>query len=891
MRKSTLLFFGTLFFKLSFSQQIPATFWGINHWMPKAYVTTPSQPNGQADHLNVQLLTKNAGCTVYRIGGHGYDTLGSAIGNNASNNDYISAIQKVKAANPNAKFLIQVPFKSGIVDSAGAGVLVDNIEAAFPADNFYYAIGNEWDRYIKQSGGKYTTAQMKKIIKSYAFEMKKADNSIKIVAPAVSYYYVRDSGSVNHILTDLIGGSQDITGLISGTGTPADGKYFVDVVDYHTYASGSNGDLSGTNSTNYNAYRDSAINYPKTIFKSELNGLQSRINAANTLNSRTGSNGLTWAITEIHVAYKNPTDTTLGDQYANSPEGLGARSFFAGQYWASMMSAMLKHGTSPANAKCEFVMPWSIHEARGLGGKFDLGMTRDSASSVVDPHPLSTYHHLKLLGTHFYGNYTYGNSNKNKVQSFGSIEPGAGFYIMILNQDAIDYPFDIKFNNTAGTAALQLKYTINPIPDSSLVYNNDTIKANSTVLLQFNCHGRKLTKTVYTLQNAKNNTPPQLKQIGNTDVNPEMAACGMPGIGGTINSNTTYSNTTVYVTSDLLVVGSNKLTFDNAIVVVSPGVKIKSNPNSSIEIKNNTVMFGCDGKQWKGIELNGNYNPGEKLLIENSFIYNARNPVVSDRIADLKIKGSVLANGETAVSLNRSQSFTMTGNLIAGYNTGIKTTNTKPDYISAIKENQFIQMRDGLDFDSDGHNMLDIACNQIAFSGKGILSRNTDLKEQGDASQSAGNTFIKMGPGLPTDYIDHTGTPTKYYFGPAEAAAYLAPYVMNIPKVQALSDKFCTTKVATNCSPFVGIPELGNNIDPQILIYPNPSAGEFTINLSSLSKGKWTLTVYDVMGREITSQKVNADSESAHLQINTKGLYFVCIQEGDKRVTKKVVID
>lgn len=466
------------------AQQIPAGFFSINHWMPRQYLNSSSGvPNGQADQPPAQQLVKNAGCGWYRIGGDGYDTLGTAIGNNAGNNDYISAILKVKSANPNARFLIQVPFKSGIIDTMQAATLVTNVKNAFLGEKFYYAIGNECDRYIKSTGGKYTTAQLKKIFISYARQMKIADTSIRIVAPALSYYFVKDSGNVNLIMTDLIGGTQDITGKISGTGTPADGKYFIDVVDYHTYASGSNGDLSGTNSTNYNAYRDSAISYPKGKFVTELNALQSRINIANTANLRTGANKLTWAITEMHIAYLNPTDTTAGDKYKNSAEGLGNRSFFAGQYWASMMSSMLKHGTTFGNSKCEFVMPWSIHESDGNGDLDDLSMTKWGASSTTPPVPLSTYQHLKLLGTHFYGNYTYGTSNKFKVQSFGSIEAGAGFYIMILNQDTVDYPFDIKFDNTGGSAALRLKYNITPVPDSTSIYNNDTIKANSTVLL------------------------------------------------------------------------------------------------------------------------------------------------------------------------------------------------------------------------------------------------------------------------------------------------------------------------------------------------------------------------------------------------------------------------
>jgi len=898
MKKFTLHFILLLciYMQSSFGQKIPSYFFGVNHWMPVKYINHPTMPSGYVDYPNLQGLIKSAGTSIYRIGGTGYDTLGTAIfGTTDSTNDYIHAIQKIKNVNPNAKFIIQVPFSSDIISATQAGQLVSNVRIAFPLDKFYYSVGNEWDMYSKPSGGKYTSAEIKSTLISYIKKMKGTDSTIRIVGPSLAFYFAQDS-LLQGIMNRLLGPTTDnLTGIISGTGTQADGKYYLDVIDYHTYAGGTFGNMSGTNPSNFNTYRDSCIGYPQHQFVNELTNLKTLLTNANL--SRPLS-PLTFAITEMNITYLNPplSNQASTSKYENTVYGIGCRAFFSGQYWCNMMAAMLDQGTStsPTSPKIEFCIPWSVHEGRGLGGPRDLGMTRDSASSVVTPNKLSTYQHYQLMATYFNGKFFKSVPNlPYKAQSFASAEDSSIVYVMITNEDSLAHTFSIAWQgNTPPAASYNFTYNIptSVMPfDSINVYSGDTITGNTTVLLLFNCHGSRLWKMVYTLQDANANGNPHFKMIGNSNVDPQIANCGNSGIGGHINSNTTYSNTTVYVTSDLLITGNNTLTFDNAKVVFSPGVKIKANPNAGIEIKNGTVMFGCNGSQWGGIEMNGNHQLNDHLIINNSILVNAPTVVYADKIGTISIKGSVFANGTTAINLNRSKAFTITGNLIAGYKTAIQTTNTNPNYVSTISENRIIAVDKGLDFNGDSHNLLTIACNYIGYYSKGIYSRNTTLAMQGDANTGAGNTFARIGAGLPSDYIDHTGNSTSYYYGPAQAGAYLFPNVMNIPKIQAVADRLCQQQMAP-CKLPVGIKE---NIksNEQFLIYPNPSAGTFTIKYSDLPKGNWTLNVHDVLGRMITSKKIDSNTDNTTLQINGKGLYFVILQNGNNRISQKVIVE
>nr|MBA3706150.1 T9SS type A sorting domain-containing protein [Bacteroidota bacterium] len=907
MKKNLLAaIFLCVFFGRILSQQIPGYYWGINHWMPGKYLYYPNIPNGSLDRPAMQQLIKNDGSLMYRIGGDGYDTYGMAIGVDSSSNDYIRAMMIIRAQNPNSKFLIQVPYKAGTFTPDSAFKLVNNIKNFFNPEHFYFAIGNECDRYRHPPNKKYFNTEFASIIKSFAIEMKFADPAIKIVAPALSYFSAADSLG-NSIMDSLLIGPYKITGVImnsphlSQNGT----TYYIDCVDFHSYG-GLYGDLSTvTNYTAYNTAKSGLINYAGVNgsgFSNELNSLISLINTANS--SRTSpSSPLTFAITEMNVCYKNQPPPVSGNKYTNTTEGLSARSYFAGQHFADIMSTLLSKGTSTNSAtpKCDFIMPWAIHESNGDGTFFDLSMTKGQyISSTQTPTPVSSYYHYQLLSQHFFGRYYDGTNNKQPlVKTFSSVEDSAVIYVMILNRDTVGSKYNIKFRtNAPPPAPLQLTYnipaTILPL-DSADTYPSalnptmDSIGPNTTYLLMFNCHGRFIWKKSYSLLDAQADGSPHFRQIGNTDVDPQ-ANCGNSGIGGQVNAKTTYSNTTVYVTSDLLITGNNTLTFDNATVIFSPGVKIKANPNAGVEIKNGTIMFGCNGSQWGGIIMNGNHQLTDHLIIDNSILVNAPTVVNADKIGTISIKGSVFANGTTAINLNRSKAFTISGNLIAGYKTAIQTTNTNPNFVSTISENKILSVDKGMDFNGDLHNLLTIACNYIGYNTTGIFSRNTTLASQGSATMSAGNTFVRTAPGVPTDYIDHLGNSTSYFYGPMQAGAFLFPNVMNIPKIQSVADRFCQQQAGFPCKmpKSIGIKE-NTQENSSFIVFPNPSNGAFTIKYTDLPKGNWMLNVHDVLGRLITSKKIDSNSDNTTLQINAKGLYFVSLQSGSNRLTQKVI--
>ncbi|WP_299333473.1 T9SS type A sorting domain-containing protein [uncultured Psychroserpens sp.] len=77
-------------------------------------------------------------------------------------------------------------------------------------------------------------------------------------------------------------------------------------------------------------------------------------------------------------------------------------------------------------------------------------------------------------------------------------------------------------------------------------------------------------------------------------------------------------------------------------------------------------------------------------------------------------------------------------------------------------------------------------------------------------------------------------------------------------------------------------------------IFPNPNTGEFTVNLNSSSSNDITIDVFDIRGRRIfnNSYANTADfSEVVRLNNVQSGMYLVTVSDGDKKATKKIVVE
>ena len=98
------------------------------------------------------------------------------------------------------------------------------------------------------------------------------------------------------------------------------------------------------------------------------------------------------------------------------------------------------------------------------------------------------------------------------------------------------------------------------------------------------------------------------------------------------------------------------------------------------------------------------------------------------------------------------------------------------------------------------------------------------------------------------------------------------------------NDKHCKIVYAGNLG-------LNENKLQSLTVYPNPTSGSFTIEMSQFNSAESiNISVYDQLGREVY-QKQNANSiEQLDLSEKGKGVYFIKIQVGNEIINKKLVM-
>ena len=77
-------------------------------------------------------------------------------------------------------------------------------------------------------------------------------------------------------------------------------------------------------------------------------------------------------------------------------------------------------------------------------------------------------------------------------------------------------------------------------------------------------------------------------------------------------------------------------------------------------------------------------------------------------------------------------------------------------------------------------------------------------------------------------------------------------------------------------------------------LYPNPNKGNFTVQFDSSSSNEIAISVHDMRGRTILNNKYsNTGLFSQNVQLNQvqSGVYLVTVQDGDKKVVKRIIIE
>ncbi|MDB5234166.1 MAG: hypothetical protein JWR44_1159, partial [Hymenobacter sp.] len=445
-----LLLLSWLAIGVSYSQAISPYLAGQNAWLPTALGMQVY--NGQLDRL--WPVVKQSKVRMIRIGGNGMNS------NLVTNAQYIALIDSIRRIG--AEPMVQVSEGRGRFTAAQAAQVVQHVNITMGRNIKYWIIGNEPDLNNTAQPNPVSVAGVAAYIKAFASAMKAVDPTILIVGPENASY----GGGY---FPSLVGGANDITG------TDANGRYYIDVISFHSYA------FNGTQT------RAAVLGAAQTLTNNVTNLLGLMANA-NALHNRTGANALRWAVTEFNIGYANPT--------VNTVEGVGVHSFLNGQYWAEVFGVGMKYeGVS--------MQPWSIHEGSGARGTGDLGYLDGPTAATVKPR--SSFWHEMLVSENLHGTNLNATDNQALVKVLSSTDNGTTAVMLLNESDVTDYDFTVQLDAATVPGAAPLKINV---PAGINNFYNDKIYAQSTLVLLFNSQGALTRKIVYSLQHAQQTLPP-----------------------------------------------------------------------------------------------------------------------------------------------------------------------------------------------------------------------------------------------------------------------------------------------------------------------------------------------------------------------------------------------
>ena len=82
------------------------------------------------------------------------------------------------------------------------------------------------------------------------------------------------------------------------------------------------------------------------------------------------------------------------------------------------------------------------------------------------------------------------------------------------------------------------------------------------------------------------------------------------------------------------------------------------------------------------------------------------------------------------------------------------------------------------------------------------------------------------------------------------------------------------------------------SLEPELLLYPNPSNGFLNIELNGWTDNQMSIEVRDVLGRTIYREEVK-NSEMRYInsiEINQSGIYYINVKGSSVNLSKQVTV-
>ncbi len=422
----------------------PATGLAISPFLQGANDWSPTLPD------SVWPIVGRSGAKIVRIGGIQQDNT------SLDNSTLLHQVDQIRSAG--AEPLIQV---SRFQSAQAAADMVNFINVQNGRNVRFWSIGNEPDLHFSGTDDQ-LAAHVAGYIKAIAPAMRDVDASIRIIAPSMAFF-------TQTKYFDLLGGADDITG------TDSKGRFFVDGIDLHRYGFGSS------------ITRSSVISEIHSRFPNTAAMLINRVKFANQMHNRSGSQALTWSLTEFNISFANPSP--------NDISGLGTCSFLNGQYFAEYFKTGMADSFHDIDT-------WSIYQDGGSCDGGDLGYL--GGGTMI---PRSSYYHFQMISQFLLpggAGYLAATSSNSLVSPLSTIN-STEIAVMILNEDTVDHIFSVRLdsNTVQGSGDTKINVPAN-VPQE----HADSIPNQSTMVLVFDFSGTVKTKVTYSLTNNQNGQAP-----------------------------------------------------------------------------------------------------------------------------------------------------------------------------------------------------------------------------------------------------------------------------------------------------------------------------------------------------------------------------------------------
>lgn len=458
---------------------ISPRFFGVNAWMPSQVGADPKY--GQL--ANKWTEVQNSRARSVRYGGIAVDEADPAWVENdptppavlcppdpsrqSTVKQYVDIVDAMRAIG--VEPILQVPVFANAPaprtppTPQDAADLVKCINITLGKNVKYWSIGNEPDlAYAWNTAAE--AGNIAEYMRSFAAAMKAVDSTIKILGPETAWF----NWNVIDALTN--GGPHDILGKV-----PSKDYYYLDVLSFHAYGYPDriDGTLTWPN-------RSQVIGYLMSTgsFNDDLIQLKDRVAQRNSELGREGDNALQVAVTEANINWQNPSNDNI--------DGVGAKSFLGGQFWAEMLGIAMQHGVDSLNF-------WSVIEGDSVAN--DKGYLCSKVCTYGPFHP--SYHHFRMMAENFSGNAIVPINNipfdnQPNVKSFAAKDTDQ-IVVMLLNQDAsTSFDYTVRLNQDAVSGTLRVN-----IPANVAAQSTGTIANQSTILLVFDANGTLKKKIEY----------------------------------------------------------------------------------------------------------------------------------------------------------------------------------------------------------------------------------------------------------------------------------------------------------------------------------------------------------------------------------------------------------